>query len=39
MNTCVSRNLLLVPPKIQILKFEMTKKRGGGGGVYFGGFF
>lgn len=28
-NTCISRNLLLVPPKIQFIKFEMTQKREG----------
>lgn len=27
-NTCVSRHLLLVPPKRQFLKFGMTQKRG-----------
>lgn len=27
-NTCVSRNLLLVPSKIQFLNFGMTQKRG-----------
>lgn len=39
MNTCISRNLLLVPPKIQFLKSVITQKGGVCVGGVLGGFF
>jgi len=42
MNTCVSRNLLLVPPKVRFIKCGVTEKRWGGvclGGDFFNDFF